>query len=51
MAIGQKSIPRVYLLPPGQLSVKNMMAGEGKKTDRDWRIYAHWWLALRPRQQ
>lgn len=27
MAIGNKSIPRVYLLPPGEFSVKNMQAG------------------------
>ena len=41
MAIGQKSIPRVYLLPPGQMSVKNMMAGEGKKTDSESGEFMH----------
>lgn len=28
MAIGNRSIPRVYLLPPGEISVKNPMAGK-----------------------
>ena len=32
MAIGNKSIPRVYLLQPGELSVSGMNEGEGKKT-------------------
>jgi hypothetical protein len=28
MAIGNRSIPRVYLLPPGELSVKGLTAGK-----------------------
>lgn len=28
IAIGNRSIPRVYLLPPGELSVKNIQAGK-----------------------
>ncbi len=28
MAIGNRSIPRVYLLPPGELNVKNIQAGK-----------------------
>ena len=28
MAIGNRSIPRVYLLPPGEISVKNITAGK-----------------------
>ena len=28
MAIGNRSIPRVYLLPPGEVSVKNMQDGK-----------------------
>ena len=28
IAIGNKSIPRVYLLPPGELTVKNIQAGK-----------------------
>ena len=27
IAIGNKSIPRIYLLPPGELTVKNIMPG------------------------
>ncbi len=28
IAIGNKSIPRVYLLPPGEINVKNVQAGK-----------------------
>jgi F0F1-type ATP synthase epsilon subunit len=28
MAIGSRSIPRVYLLPPGEIAVKGMSAGK-----------------------
>ena len=28
MAIGNRSIPRVYLLPPGEISVKNQQKGK-----------------------
>lgn len=33
MAIGNKSVPRVYLLSPGEISVVGMAEGEGKVTD------------------
>lgn len=29
ISIGNKSIPRVYLLPPGEISVKGMGPGDG----------------------
>lgn len=32
IAIGNRSIPRVYLLPPGELSVKNIQHGKLKRT-------------------
>ena len=41
MAIGNKTIPRVYLLPPGQLEVKNMIAGEGRETESDSGLFIH----------
>ena len=28
IAIGNRSIPRVYLLPPGEINVKNIQAGK-----------------------
>jgi hypothetical protein len=28
IAIGNKSIPRIYLLPPGEIQVKNIQAGK-----------------------
>jgi hypothetical protein len=28
MAIGNRSIPRVYLLPPGELKVQNILPGK-----------------------
>ena len=28
IAIGNKSIPRVYLLPPGEINVKNVQSGK-----------------------
>ena len=28
IAIGNRSIPRVYLLPPGEINVKNVQAGK-----------------------
>ena len=33
ISIGNRSIPRVYLLNPGEMSVVGMAEGEGKKTD------------------
>jgi len=41
MAIGNRSIPRVYLLPPGELSVVGMGPGEGNKSDSDSGKFIH----------
>ena len=32
MSIGNKSIPRVYLLPPGEMKVQGITEGEGNNT-------------------
>ena len=46
IAIGNRSIPRVYLLPPGELTVKNVQAGEGNfsKSDSGAFIHTGGWL-------
>ena len=41
MAIGNKTIPRVYLLPPGQIKVSGIAAGEGKMTESDSGEFIH----------
>ena len=41
MAIGNKSMPRVYLLPPGELNVKGIHAGEGNKTKSESGLFIH----------
>ena len=42
MTIGNKSIPRVYLLPPGEMKVQGMAAGaEGNKTTSDTGLFMH----------
>ena len=42
MAIGNKSIPRVYLLPPGAFKVAHMQSsGEGKHTDSESGEFIH----------
>ena len=41
IAIGNKTIPRVYLLPPGQLKVAHMTAGEGNFTDSESGDFIH----------
>ena len=41
IAIGNRSIPRVYLLPPGEVSVKNVQAGEGNFTTSDSGLFIH----------
>ncbi len=42
MAIGNKSIPRVYLLPPGAFKVAHMQGtGEGKITDSESGDFIH----------
>ena len=33
IAIGNKSIPRVYLLPPGEMRVTNLVTGTGNFLD------------------
>ena len=46
IAIGNKTIPRVYLLPPGQLKVAGLTEGEGKisKSDSGEFIHTGGWL-------
>ena len=42
MSIGNKTIPRVYLLPPGQINVAHLQPeGEGKITDSDSGEFIH----------
>ena len=33
IAIGNKTIPRVYLLPPGEMRVTNLVEGKGNNLD------------------
>lgn len=41
MAIGNKSMPRVYLLPPGEISVKNILPGEGNFSNSESGVFIH----------
>ena len=41
MAIGNRSIPRVYLLPPGEINVKNIQAGDGNFSKSDSGLFIH----------
>ena len=41
MTIGNKSIPRVYLLPPGEMKVCNIAAGDGNHTSSDSGLFMH----------
>ena len=41
ISIGNKTIPRVYLLPPGQLKVAGMTEGEGKITKSESGDFMH----------
>ena len=41
IAIGNKTIPRVYLLPPGQIKVAHMTDGAGKLTKSDSGEFIH----------
>ena len=41
IAIGNKTIPRVYLLPPGQIKVAGMSSGEGNMTSSDSGEFIH----------
>ena len=41
MSIGNKTIPRVYLLPPGQIRVAHMQKGEGMFTKSESGEFIH----------
>ena len=42
MTIGNKSIPRVYLLPPGEMKVQGMVSGgAGNMTGSDSGLFMH----------
>ena len=41
MGIGNRTIPRVYLLPPGELSVKGAAAGTGNFAKNDSGLFIH----------
>ena len=41
IAIGNKTIPRVYLLPPGQVKVAHMTEGPGKLTKSESGEFIH----------
>ena len=49
-SIGNRTIPRVYLLSAGQLSVKNLGQGEGRFTDSESGDFIHsgGWLFVHP---
>ena len=38
IAIGNRSIPRVYLLPPGEINVKNVQAGKLESRVLDYKL-------------
>ncbi len=41
MAIGNKTIPRVYLLPPGEINVKNVTTGDGNFAKNETGFFVH----------
>ena len=41
IAIGNRSIPRVYLLPPGEINVKNIQSGDGNYSKSDSGLFIH----------
>ena len=41
MNIGNKSIPRVYLLPPGEMAVRSLQSGVGNHTTSDSGLFMH----------
>mmetsp|Transcript_34530 Transcript_34530/g.45424 ORF Transcript_34530/g.45424 Transcript_34530/m.45424 type:complete len:133 (-) Transcript_34530:267-665(-) len=41
MTIGNKSIPRVYLLPPGEMKVQGLQPGQGNHTSSDTGLFMH----------
>ena len=41
ITIGNKSIPRVYLLPPGEMKVSQIAPGDGNMTSSDSGLFMH----------
>ena len=41
IAIGNRSIPRVYLLPPGEINVKNIQTGDGNLCNSESGLFIH----------
>ena len=41
ITIGNKSIPRVYLLPPGEMKVSQIQPGEGNFTTSESGLFMH----------
>ncbi len=41
ITIGNKSIPRVYLLPPGEMAVRQLQQGEGNHTTSESGLFMH----------
>ena len=41
IAIGNRSIPRVYVLPPGELTVKGVLPGEGNNAKNESGLFMH----------
>ena len=41
IGIGNKSIPRVYLLPPGEINVKGIQQGDGNKCKSETGLFIH----------
>ena len=41
MTISNKSIPRVYLLPPGEMKVSGIAPGDGNKSTSDSGLFMH----------
>ena len=41
ISIGNKSIPRVYLLPPGEISVKGIVRAEGNFARNESGLFMH----------
>ena len=41
ISIGNKTIPRIYLLPPGEINIKGLGPGEGNKTKSETGLFIH----------
>ena len=41
ITIGNKSIPRVYLLPPGEMKISGIQAGAGNSTKSESGLFMH----------